>query len=134
MGLAQRRQEGPVRLEVSRQKRNTRPNDAPTYVVSATLRVSSNERNDIDQHGLAQYELDLDEDDDEAEVVPLVDLLNGRDFSFENARDAGMFEELLLAAASEFAQLVIDSVEFGGSDQYELPLEEDIDDEDDDED
>ena len=121
-----------MRLEVSRQKRMGRSGETAAYVVAAALRVSNQERNDINSHGLTEYELDLDAEDDDAEVVPLPDLLAGREFTFGNVQEAATFEEQLLAAASEFAQLLIDSLEFGGSDEYELPLE-DIDEDEDEE-
>src|SRR5262245_46630545 len=113
-----------MRLEVSRQKRVARPGDAPSYVIAARLNVSGSERRDIESHGLVEYELDLDENDEEGEVVPVSQLVDGREFSFQTAHEASDFEERLVASASEFAQLLIDSLVFGGRDTYELPLED----------
>jgi hypothetical protein len=123
-----------MRLDIARQKRLGRSGEAPSYVIAAKLQASGSERNEMAAHGLADYEMDLDEEDEDAEVIPVRDLLAGREFVFGNAREASDFEELLLAACSEFAQLLIDSEEFGGQDEYELPLEDLDDDEDEDED
>ena len=119
-----------MQLDVARQKRPGRSGEGPSFVIAAKLQASGTETRDIAANGLAEYEIDLDEEDEDAPVIPVRDLLAGREFSFGNAREASDFEELLLAACSEFAQLLIDSQEFGGRDEYELPLE-DLDDEDD---
>jgi hypothetical protein len=122
-----------MRLDITRERRPGRSGDGPSYVVAAQLQLAGRERTELNSLGLAGYELDLDEEDEDAEVIPVAQLIAGREFAFVNAREAGDFEELLLAACSEFAQLLNDSRDFGGRDQYELPLA-DVDDEDDEDD
>jgi hypothetical protein len=121
-----------MRLDIARQRRPARAGEGPTYVVTAKLELSGGERNDLNSLGLADYEIDLDEEDEDAEVIPVQELIAGRELEFGNAHEAAEYEELLLAACSEFAQLLIDSRDFGGRDQYELPLEELDEDEDED--
>ena len=122
-----------MRLDITRERQPGRADEAPSYVVAAQLQLSPQERKELNSLGLADHELDLDEEDQDADVIPVRELIAGRDFAFGNAREAANFEELLLAACSEFAQLLIDSRDFGGRDQYELPLA-DLDDEDEEDD
>jgi hypothetical protein len=119
-----------MRLDVQREVRGSAP---PTYAVAARLPVSRPERADKAYHGRDDFELDLDEDDEEGETIPIAHLLGGRTFEFESAHDAIGFEALLVDACSDFAVRVQEAVDFGGSDEYELPLEDDEEDDDEDE-
>ena len=110
-----------MRLDVNR-TRDAQPGRAPTYVVAATLHATAQERREIEECGLADYPIETETEQEHE--LPARDLLAGREFAFETAREALDFEESLVAASSDFADLLIDSLEFGGTDQYELPLEE----------
>ena len=111
-----------MRLDISRQRRATRIGQPPSYVIRATLEVSEQEGRDIAALGLGDHPIEAGEEEEGATVETLV---GGQEFAFEDARAALEFEDELVAACSDFAELLIDSLEFGGRDQYELPLEDD---------
>src|SRR5438128_11900689 len=117
-----------MRLDVTRTRREARPGRALAYAISATLHVTAQERRDLETHGLADYAIETETE--EEHELPAQELLAGREFVFDTAREALDFEESLVAACSDFADLLVDSIEFGGSEQYELPIEDDEDDED----
>jgi hypothetical protein len=112
-----------MRLDVTRTRREARHGRALAYVIAATLHVSAQERRDIETHGLADYAIETETE--EEHELPAQELLAGREFVFDTAREALDFEESLVAACSDFAELLIDSIDFGGSEQYELPLDDD---------
>jgi hypothetical protein len=120
-----------MHLDIVRTRREARPGRALAYVIAATLHVSAQERRDLETHGLADHPIETETEQEHE--LPAQELLAGREFVFDTAREALDFEESLVAACSDFADLLTDSIEFGGSERYELPLDvEDEDDEDDD--
>lgn len=118
-----------MRLDIARHKRVERSGEAPTYVIEARLHVSSQEQSEITADDLDDFEIEID--DDEMDEIPISALIEGQEFAFDSVRDAMDFESALLDACSDFAQLLIDGREFGGRDQFELPIEDE--DEEDDE-
>jgi hypothetical protein len=118
-----------MRLDVTRTRREAQRGRALAYVVAATLHVTAEERRDLETHGLADHAIEMETEQEHE--LPAQELLAGREFVFDTAREALDFEESLVAACSDFAELLLDSIEFGGSEQYELPIgEEDEEDED----
>ena len=118
-----------MRLDVTRTRRAARPGRALAYVVAATLHVTAQERRDLEAHGLADYSIETETEQEHE--LPAQELLAGREFVFDTAREALEFEESLVAACSDFAELLLDSIEFGGSERYELPIGEEEDEDDD---
>jgi hypothetical protein len=121
-----------MRLDVTRTRRETHPGRALAYVTAASLHVTAEERRDLEIHGLADHAIETETEQEHE--LPARELLAGREFAFETAREALDFEESLVAACSDFADLLMDPIEFVGSERYELPLDDDEeDDEEDDE-
>ena len=116
-----------MRLDISRQRRATGTGRPPSYVIRATLDVSEQEGQDIAALSLGEHALEAGDDDG----TTVDALLGGQEFAFESARAALDFEDELVGACSDFAELLIDSLEFGGRDEYELPLEDDEDEDED---
>src|SRR5437762_85000 len=109
-----------MRLDVIRTRREAQRGRALAYAVAATLHVTAQERRDLETHGLADHAIETETE--EEHELSAQELLAGREFVFDTAREALDFEESLVVACSDFADLLIDSIEFGGSEQYDLPL------------